>query len=46
MIQSVTPELIFEARLNQNLEFKAKFFTDRINSVVNATPPGGTAPGQ
>jgi hypothetical protein len=35
LLQSQTPELIFEARLNQNLEFKAKFATDRINAAVN-----------
>jgi hypothetical protein len=40
LLQSGTPELIFEARLNQNLEFKAKFPTDRINAAVNAAPTG------
>ena len=45
LMQSGTPELVFEARLNQNLEFKARFFTDRINSVVNAAPQGNAAPG-
>ncbi len=39
LIQSGTPQLIFEARLNQNLDFKAKFPTDRINAAVNAAPP-------
>jgi hypothetical protein len=32
-----TKNLVFEARLNQNLDFKAKFEMDRI--VNNATPP-------
>jgi hypothetical protein len=39
LLESHTPELIFEARLNQNLEFKAKFAADRVNAAVNATPP-------
>jgi hypothetical protein len=38
LLTSHTPELIFEARLNQNLEFKAKFSTDMINSSLNGTP--------
>ena len=41
LLQSGTPELIFEARLNQNLEFKAKFQTDRINAALNPVPAGG-----
>ena len=38
LLTSHTPELIFEARLNQNLEFKAKFPMDMINSSLNGTP--------
>jgi hypothetical protein len=38
LMQSQTLELIFEARLNQNLEFKARFPTDKIVSMVNGTP--------
>ncbi len=38
LLTSHTPELIFEARLNQNLEFKAKFSMDMINSSLNGTP--------
>ena len=38
LLDSHTPELIFEARLNQNLEFKAKFSADMINSTLNGTP--------
>ena len=38
LLASHTPELIFEARLNQNLEFKAKFPMDMINSSLNGTP--------
>ncbi len=34
---SATKELVFEARLNQNLDFKAKFDMDRI--VNNSAPP-------
>ena len=40
LLQSGTPELTFEARLNQNLEFKAKFLTDRINAALNSAPAG------
>jgi hypothetical protein len=40
LLQAHTLELIFEARLNQNLEFKAKFETDKIANMVNATPVG------
>jgi hypothetical protein len=32
LIQSGTPELVFEARLNQNLDFKAKFPIDKIKA--------------
>jgi hypothetical protein len=39
---SATKELVFEARLNQNLDFKAKFDMDRI--VNNSAPPAGGAP--
>jgi hypothetical protein len=38
LLQSGTPELMFEARLNQNLEFKAKFLTDKINAALNPAP--------
>jgi len=40
LLQSGTPELMFEARLNQNLEFKAKFLTDKINAALNPAPAG------
>ena len=40
LLQSTTPELVFEARLNQNLEFKAKFAADRINAAAKETPAG------
>jgi hypothetical protein len=38
LLQSHTPELVFEARLNQNLEFKAKFDAVKITNLVNGTP--------
>ena len=38
LLQSGTPEITFEARLNQNLEFKAKFLTDMINAALNPAP--------
>jgi hypothetical protein len=38
LLQSHTPELIFEARLNQNLEFKARFDAVKITNMVNGTP--------
>ena len=38
LMTSHTVELIFEARLNQNLEFKARFPADMINSALNGTP--------
>jgi hypothetical protein len=37
MNDNATKELVFEARLNQNLDFKAKFNMDRI--VNNSAPP-------
>jgi hypothetical protein len=40
LLQGGTPELTFEARLNQNLEFKAKFLTERINAALNSVPAG------
>jgi len=40
LLQSGTPALTFEARLNQNLEFKAKFQTDAINAALNSAPAG------
>jgi hypothetical protein len=40
---ATTKNLVFEARLNQNLDFKAKFDMDRIvNNAANA--PGATPP--
>jgi hypothetical protein len=33
------PDLVFEARLNQNLEFKATFQTAKITSLVNGEKP-------
>jgi hypothetical protein len=39
LLQGGTPEIIFEARLNQNLEFKAKFLADKINGL-NSAPAG------
>ncbi len=41
LLQSGTPALTFEARLNQNLEFKAKFQTDKINAAVTSAPAAG-----
>jgi hypothetical protein len=38
LLQSGTPEISFEARLNQNLEFKAKFLTDTINAALKPAP--------
>jgi hypothetical protein len=38
LLQSGTPELMFEARLNQNLEFRAKFLADKINAALNPAP--------
>jgi hypothetical protein len=40
LLQSGTPEITFEARLNQNLDFKAKFQTDKINDTLNPAPAG------
>ncbi|MGO9239429.1 MAG: hypothetical protein ACLQBJ_01360 [Bryobacteraceae bacterium] len=40
LLQNGTPELVFEARLNQNLEFKARFQADKINAAVNSAPAG------
>jgi hypothetical protein len=40
LLQSGTPEITFEARLNQNLEFKAKFLADRINATLTPPPAG------
>jgi hypothetical protein len=40
LLQSGTPEITFEARLNQNLDFKAKFQTDKINDTLNPVPAG------
>ena len=40
LLQSGTPELMFEARLNQNLEFRAKFLADKINAALNPAPAG------
>jgi hypothetical protein len=40
LLQGGAPELTFEARLNQNLEFKAKFLTEMINAALNAAPAG------
>jgi len=37
VLQGGTQELVFEARLNQNLEFKATFPTAKISSFVNGT---------
>jgi len=39
-LQSGTPEITFEARLNQNLEFKAKFLADKINATLTPPPAG------
>jgi hypothetical protein len=39
LLDSHTLELIFEARLNQNLEFKAKFEADKINSMLKDAGP-------
>ena len=38
LLQSGALEIVFEARLNQNLEFKAKFPTDKINAALNPAP--------
>lgn len=40
LLQSGTPEITFEARLNQNLEFKAKFLADKINATLTPPPAG------
>jgi hypothetical protein len=40
LLQSGTPEVTFEARLNQNLEFKAKFQTEKINAALSPAPAG------
>ena len=37
LLDGHTQELIFEARLNQNLEFKAKFLADRISALAKGT---------
>lgn len=37
MAESATKQMVFEARLNQNLDFKAKFNMDRV--VNNSAPP-------
>jgi len=34
-------ELVFEARLNQNLDFKAKFPMDKINPTLSGGGGGG-----
>jgi hypothetical protein len=38
LLQTNTAELIFEARLNQNLEFKARFDAVKIANMVNKAP--------
>jgi hypothetical protein len=40
LLQSGTPEITFEARLNQNLEFKARFLADKINATLTPPPAG------
>ena len=40
LLQSGTLEIAFEARLNQNLDFKAKFQADKINAAVSSGPAG------
>ena len=40
LMRSHTLELIFEARLNQNLDFKAKFAADKIDTAANGSPTG------
>jgi len=40
LMRSHTLELIFEARLNQNLDFKAKFAADKIDTAANGSPAG------
>ena len=40
LLQSGALQITFEARLNQNLDFKAKFQTDKIIATLNSAPPG------